>query len=477
MSISFASLDLVPAATLPRTAGIGDALRLTDDRYGALLVLTDEDNRFFGIVTPGDLRKAILNGRSLTESLEKVANTSPVVLLKSDFDHPERLETAIDGLKRRYNLENMLHAHAPVVDEEGRILGLISVQALTNLVSDVALPVSHRSVLIIGGAGYIGSILTRLLLDDGWTVRVVDSLLYGSASLKGLADNPRFEFRQANVMNIDALVEAVENVDAVVYLAELVGDPACSLAPQTALKTNYLSVTAAAHLCAYLNINRFVYTSSCSVYGASSDPEVFLTETSPTAPVSLYGKIKIMVEEAVLSMTRSPNKVFSPTILRLGTVFGLSYRPRFDLVVNTFTKDAAVKGRIEVFGGNQWRPQVHVRDVARAIVHVLDAPLERVRAQIFNVGSTDQNHTISDLGDFAAATFPGLDVERKQAMVDPRNYRVNCDKISNALNYKTTMSVQDGMQEMKEAIASGRLGDPDSPEYSNLRTLQGMDFL
>lgn len=476
MPISLSSLELVPATTLGTSATIGEALRLCGDRYGALVAVLDEQQKFFGIATPGDLRKAVLNGRPLTETLGKVANVQPVILSPNDLGRSDRLDAIVDGIKRKYNLGNMLHAMVPVVADDGKLLGLIPMQTLSNLASDVLPPTTHRSALIIGGAGYIGSMLSRMLLDDGWKVRVVDSLLYGNESIADIKDD-RFEFRQGNVMNIDTLIEAVENVDAVIYLAELVGDPACSLAPQTALKTNYLSVTAAAHLCAYLNINRFVYTSSCSVYGASSDPEVFLTETSPTAPVSLYGKIKILVEEAVLSMTRSPNQVFSPTILRLGTVFGLSHRPRFDLVVNTFTKDAAKKGTIDVFGGNQWRPQVHVRDVARAIVHVLDAPLDKVRAQIFNVGSTNQNHTINDLGDFAAQVFPGLDVARKQAMVDPRNYRVNCDKIKNALGYDTTMSVVDGMREMKEAIESGKIGDPDQPRYSNLRTLQEMDFL
>jgi len=476
MKPSLEPSDLSHAQSLPKEASIGDALCWYGDRYDSLLTVTDADGRFVGIVTPGDMRKAILNGKSLTTPLGQIANMNPVVLYERDLGQTEKLLASIEGLKRLYNQGNLKYAPVPILDDHGHVRGLVSLATLSKLVSDESFVVPHRNALIIGGGGYIGSVLTRQLLEAGWAVRVVDSLLYGGESLAGI-ESPHFEFRQANALSIDTLIQSVENIDAVIYLAELVGDPACSLAPQMALKTNYLSVTAAAHLCAYLNINRFIYTSSCSVYGASSDPDAMLTESSPTAPVSLYGKIKMLVEEAVLNISRSTNHAFAPTILRLGTVFGLSFRPRFDLVVNTFTKEAAKKKRIEVFGGNQWRPQVHVRDVARAIVKILDAPLESVGGQIFNVGSTHQNHTINELGDLVAQAFPGLEVVRKAAMVDARNYRVNCEKLRTAIGYETSMTVLQGIQEMKEAIQSGRIDDPDRPEYSNLRTLQGMDVL
>jgi len=243
-----------------------------------------------------------------------------------------------------------------------------------------------------------------------------------------------------------------------------------------ALKTNYLAATALAHLCAYLNVNRFVYTSSCSVYGASADPDAFLDERSPTAPLSLYGKMKLLVEEAILATAAQPNRLFAPTILRLGTVFGLSHRARFDLVVNTLVKEASKHGRIRLFGGDQWRPQVHVSDVASAILHVLEAPLDRVRAETFNVGSTDQNHTIADLGAFAAEVFPGLEIVREEGTTDPRSYRVSCDKIRDVLGFHTEISVLDGMKELKSAIGSGLIADLDAPRYSNHLTVRDLAF-
>jgi nucleoside-diphosphate-sugar epimerase len=186
--------------------------------------------------------------------------------------------------------------------------------------------------------------------------------------------------------------------------------------------------------------------------------------------------IKLLVEDAVISMVRQPNRLFAPTILRLGTVFGLSHRPRFDLVVNTLVKDASTKGAIELFGGSQWRPYVHVGDVARAIVRVLDAPLDIVRAQVLNVGNTEQNYTIDDLGDFTKEVFPDLRIVRKRDRVDPRNYRVSCDKIRDLLNFTTEVSVLDGMRELKDALECGDLGDPDGPRYSNVRTVQDLAF-
>jgi nucleoside-diphosphate-sugar epimerase len=437
-------------------------------------VIVDDDDRLCGVVSPGDLRKAILNGHNADTPLRTVMNSAPVSIGHDQLNKEASVNAVLAEFRRLYTA-GMMYALAPVIDNDGRVLGLIDLQSLAQNASEPGLPVSHRRVLVIGGAGYIGSMLTRQLLGDGWSVRVLDQFLYSQDSLAGL-DDKRIEIVKGDVKNIDTVVDAIDRVDAVVYLAELVGDPAVSIAPQTALKTNYLAVTALAHLCAYLNINRFVYTSSSSVYGASRTPDEFLSELSPTAPVSLYGKIKLLVEESVLSMVRQPNRLFAPTVLRLGTVFGLSHRARFDLVVNTLIKNAHTSGRIELFGGNQWRPQVHVADVGRAITKVLDAPLDAVRAQIFNVGGTKHNHTIDALGEMVKQVYPTVTVIRKNVETDPRNYRVNCDKIRDVLGFEPEMSVLDGMIELKGALEAGRIDDADEPRYSNFQTVQGLAF-
>ena len=473
MMAKVTALPLIPASILSPDATIRDALQILGDRYGAVATIVDAAGTLAGIVTSGDLRKAILNGSAVVTPLHDVMNSNPISLRVSELDEEASVHAVLGRLKALYAVERM-HVQVPVTDPAGCPVGLIDVQSLLRRAPDIDFAPHHRRALIVGGAGYIGSVLTRRLLEDGWSVRVLDLFLYGHQSLEGLDGD--IEIVTGDAKDIDTLVDAVDGVDAVVYLAELVGDPAVSQAPQTALKTNYLAVTTLANLCEYLNINRFVYTSSCSVYGASKSPDELLTEQSSTVPVSLYGKIKLLVEEAVLAMARRPNQLFAPTILRLGTVYGASPRARFDLVVNTLTKNAATRGAIDLFGGEQWRPHVHVDDVARAIRTVLDAPLDTVRAQLFNVGSTEQNFTINALGDIISEEFPSLVINRNYAEVDPRNYRVDCCKIGEALGFETARTVTDGVRELKTVLESGVLGDPDQPRFSNLQTVQGLAF-
>lgn len=327
--------------------------------------------------------------------------------------HRVGLGEGLMRLRERYSAAPMMPVMLPVVDEAGRPHGQIYLQSLSRFTT-LDFAVSPRSALIIGAAGFIGSVLARKLIAGGWSV---------------------------TVRNIDTMVEAASGVDASIYLANLVDDPAVSMAPQMVLETNYLASTARAHLCAYLNVNRFVYTASCSVYRASANLDAFLDKRSPTAPLSLYRKMKLMVEEAILATTRQPNPLFAPTILRLGMVFGLSHRSRFDLVDNVLVKEACKQGRIRLFGVDQWRPQVPVRDLARAILQVLEAPLDRVWAETLNVSNTGQNHTIAELGIFAAEVFPGLQVIREAGATDPRSYRMSCDKIRDGFGFHTEISV------------------------------------
>jgi len=464
---------LATLSALRQDDPISDALECLGDRYGAIVAIVDDKERLSGIVSAGDLRRAILNGQVRSTPIGEVMNAEPVTILLAELSSEESIKGALNRLKALYATEQM-HAMVPVVDDAGCPLGMIDVQSLLVHAPGSDFMPRRRTALVVGGGGYIGSVLVRKLLADGWAVRVLDLFLYGRQSLSGVEE--QIDIVMGDAKNIDTLVDAVEDVDAVIYLAELVGDPAVAQAPQTALKTNYLAVTALAHLCEYLNINRFVYTSSCSVYGASANPDEFLSEQSATAPVSLYGKIKLMVEEAVLSTARRPNQLFSPTILRLGTVYGCSPRARFDLVVNTLAKHAATRGAIDLFGGEQWRPHVHVGDVARAIVRVLDSPLDLVRAEIFNVGDSDQNYTINAIGDLVAEAFPGLTVNRMNRSVDPRNYRVNCDKLRDALDFEIQTNVAAGVRELKAVLDSGDLGDLDQSGYSNLATVRDLAF-
>ena len=471
------SMQLIPALKLKQDDTLFDAFNLIREQYGMIITIVDDQEKLSGIASLGDLRKAILHGKSVNAKLSSMMNKNPVCIkfseLKTATDISQRI---LDDIRVRYGDRSFLYAILPVITDDNKVLGLINLESLTSYLSSPKFNMSHRTVLIVGGAGYIGSVLTRKLIGDGWTVRVLDKLLYGENSLKGL-DQEKFRLNRGDAGNIDDIVKSAEGVDAVVYLAELVGDPACSIAPQSALKTNYLAVTSMAHLCSHLNINRFIYTSSCSVYGASENPNDVLREDSPIKPVSLYGRIKSLVEKSILSVCNMPNQLFTPTILRLGTVFGNSYRPRFDLVVNTFVKNSLQKGQIEVFGGDQWRPNVHVRDVAEAIIKVLNAPSEEMRGQIFNVGSNLLNYTINDLADIAKEVFPQIAVIKKSSLVDKRNYQIDFSKIKSVLGYEAKIGIKEGMVELKEAFERNEFNDLDDPSYSNFKKLQELNLV
>ncbi len=323
-----------------------------------------------------------------------------------------------------------------------------------------------RRVLVIGGAGYIGSILCRDLLARGYSVRVLDALLYGQESIDGLAGHPRFELMRGDSRDIAAVVAAMLDVDAVVHLGELVGDPACALNERLTLEINLAATRMLAEVAWGYGIKRFVYASSCSVYGAAAEDEI-VDESSPLNPVSLYARAKVGCERALAELGDD----FNPVILRLSTVFGLSYRPRFDLVVNLLTAQAVSGSDITVFGGTQYRPFVHVTDVARAILRCLEAPLARVKGQTFNVGSDAQNYTLRDVGKLISGLVPEAERVRYDPGEDRRNYRVSFAKIHRELGFECQIGLEDGIRDLAHALRSGAIGDYTSARFSNHKTL------
>ena len=320
-------------------------------------------------------------------------------------------------------------------------------------------------VLVTGGAGYIGSVLCRRLLNDGYRVRALDALFYGGQSLAELLSHERFELRQGDSRDVTELVAAMRNVDAVVHLGEIVGDPACSLDEQTTRDINLAATMTAAKVAKGLGVARFVYASSCSVYGAS---EHLLAESSELNPLSLYARAKVGAERALLDIHDSD---FKPVLLRLATVFGLSPRPRFDLVVNLLTAKAVVDREISVIGGDQWRPFVHVTDVARAMAECLRAPLSLVGGQTFNVGSDSENYTIGQIGELVQQSVPGSALKVLGDQGDARNYRVSFAKIRATLGFEAKTPVVRGIHELRDALRSGAIGNYADARYSNVRAL------
>ena len=326
-----------------------------------------------------------------------------------------------------------------------------------------------RTVLVIGGAGYVGSFLCRALLDRGYRVRVLDALLYGDESIRDLTSRADFELIEGDSRDITSLVRGIRGVDAVVHLGEIVGDPACALDEHLTLEVNLAATRMAAEVARGFAVQRFVYASSCSVYGAS---DATLDEKSRLNPVSLYARTKIGAERVLLGL-RGSN--FHPVIVRLATVYGLSFRPRFDLVVNTLAAKAWTEGEITVYGGAQWRPFVHVADVAQALLLCLERPLATVDGQIFNVGSAEQNYTISEVADLVQSCVPGARIHRLEGVGDPRNYRVSFHRIRDQLGFRPRRTVVDGIREIVAALQAGVVQAYADPRHDNARSLRADD--
>ncbi len=328
-----------------------------------------------------------------------------------------------------------------------------------------------QTVLVIGGAGYIGSLLCRKLIEQGFYVRVLDKLVYGIEPISALLDNPNFNLVQGDFRNLDCVVDSMMDIDAVVHLGAIVGDPASALDPRSTTEINLLATQMIAEIAKGYGVQRLVFASTCSVYGASDG---ILDERSKLNPVSLYARTKIESEKLLLGLTSSE---FSPIIVRFATIHGLSSRPRFDLVVNLLSAKAVVDGKIGIFGGSQWRPFIHVADAADSIVRILQAPLRNVRGQIFNVGSTNENYQIKEIGTIIKQILPDVQVEYSGLDGDERNYIVAFQKIEKKLGFTPKRIVREGVHEIINALKNGLIPDYSDPHFSNIAYLKnGANF-
>ena len=320
-------------------------------------------------------------------------------------------------------------------------------------------------VLLIGGAGYIGCCLLRRLLEEGRRVRVLDNAVYGLEPIQDLLNHPNVEYLHGDSRNIQDVVKAMHQVSSIVHLAAIVGDPACELDHKTTIEINYAATRMLIEVAKGYGVERFVFASSCSVYGATDE---FMDECSAVEPVSLYGETKVSSEQALIE---SANANFHPVIMRFATVFGLSNRPRFDLVVNLLSARAKQDGRITIFNGQQWRPFVHVKDLAQAIILLLNAPLSAVSREIFNVGDNRLNHTLNEVAEVIQCVFPGTRVEHGENS-DRRNYRVNFDKIRERVGFRCQYMLEDGVREIKAAFDSSQIDNYRDIRFSNLGFLR-----
>jgi nucleoside-diphosphate-sugar epimerase len=324
-------------------------------------------------------------------------------------------------------------------------------------------------VLVTGGAGYVGSGLLRELLFQGYSVTCVDNLMFGGESLLDIWHNDNFTFIKCDVNDWDAFnnILTKNNFNAVIHLAAIVGDPACKLHSDLANKTNWDSTKWLIDKCKEVGISKFIFASTCSNYGKMDDPESYVDEDSKLAPVSLYAELKVKFEKYMLNEMKKSDE-FIPTSLRFSTVYGLSPRMRFDLTVNEFTKDLALGRELIIFGEKFWRPYCHVKDFSNAFITVLRSPTNKVAYNVFNVGDTSENYTKQMLIDEIKKVLPDSKIKYVDKNEDPRDYRVNSDKINRELGFEITMRVPDGIKEIKRIVQEGVIQDPEDQRYYNI---------
>jgi nucleoside-diphosphate-sugar epimerase len=315
----------------------------------------------------------------------------------------------------------------------------------------------NRQVLVVGGAGYVGSVLVSMLLHAGARVRVLDQLIYDNGfALQHLLDHERLALQRGDLGDAAAFARAAQGVDDVVLLASLVGDPICKKYPDLARRVNQGDPMRIIDALDGLGVERFVFTSTCSNYGIH-DPATLATESAELHPQSLYAETKIAVESHLLAGLGGAR--CCGTVLRVATAYGFSPRMRFDLTVSQFTEDLASDRPLLVYDADTWRPYCHVRDIARAILAVLTHPADRVRGEVFNVGDNAQQFTKRMIVEEVQRHLPDARVTYRSGSTDPRNYRVAFDKIADRLGFACEHRVQDHVPRLIAAVKAGIFPD------------------
>ena len=441
---------------LDRNQKVSEAIYHISSNECGVVVILDKSGKLEGYVQEGDIKKAFLTKNfNLNTKIYKIMNQNPFyVPFKSSLWE-----------KKNILLKNK-RLRAPILNEKREVKGFIYHITKKNIFyNKPKVSKKTKKILLIGGAGYIGSVLAQKLLREKYHIVIYDSFKFGKKSILKLKKYYNIEIIKGNTSDVKTLLKAAFGCDIMVHMSGIVGDQASELNPVNTIVDNYISTSVTCEIAKYLKITKYIFISSCSVYGFSKKKS-YLNEKSPTKPLSLYAETKLQSEKQILNKN---NKNFCPTVLRLGTVFGHSPRQRFDLFINIFTLLATTGKNINVFGGNQYRPNVHVEDVAKAIILCIKANLKLIKNQIFNVGSNNLNLKIMDVAKLISKLNKKTKVINYSTKIDNRDYKVDFSKIKKLLNFKTKYNITTGVKKLFKEIKSKKFKNQNKIIYNNYK--------
>ncbi len=308
----------------------------------------------------------------------------------------------------------------------------------------------RKKILILGGEGYIGQIVSKKLMSNEYSVISYDNLIYDQKRLKIFEEDKNFKFVNGDIQDQDLLLQSLEDVFGVIILAGLVGDPITKKYPELSKDINHLGIKKAIDLSILKNVRRIIFVSTCSNYGLIKDNQT-ADEDFVLNPLSLYAKAKVDIEKYILSMKNKVDNCF--TIFRFATAFGLSTRMRYDLTVNEFTRQIYNNKDLEVYDPDTWRPYCHVEDFANLLQIALETSENLISFEVFNAGMDNNNFTKRMIVEKIHEFIPTNKVNFvKKPGTDPRNYRVNFSKLKEQLGYDCQFTVEDGIREIIDQL-------------------------
>ncbi|WP_457557196.1 NAD-dependent epimerase/dehydratase family protein [Candidatus Harpocratesius sp.] len=423
-----------------------------------VIILKNSLNEFSGFIDNDLLKNYFIENENLEIPLKSIIQNQNFYVFNDQIDENKLVNFMIN---KKIN-------YLPVLNSDNEFIKLLhlSFNELIDYKKKEEIKINYskdeKKILIIGGAGYIGSHLCQLLVDN-YKLRILDNLTFGIEPIRNLIEKENFELIQGDFLHIPTLIRSFNNIDKIIHLASIVGDPACKIDPDLTVKINIQGVKVLGILAKYFGIQKLIFASTCSVYGFYTD--AILTEKSGLNPVSLYAESKVEAEKILLKLA---DMNFHPIILRFGTVFGLSSRMRFDLAINLLSALAIVEKRITLFDGEQWRPFIHVKDIGKCIKIVLETDkFEEFSGEIFNVGSNHLNCQIKDLGIYFREVFKdSIEIFHNNDKEDNRSYRVNFDKISTVFHFKPDFDILDAINEIRKFFENNQI-DFREKKYSN----------